>query len=466
MNIILLSGGSGRRLWPLSNDTRSKQFLKLLKNDRGDFESMVQRVYGQIKKAGIKADITIATGASQVDSIKNQLGDMVDIVIEPERRDTFPAIALACTYLAYEKNLDDDEVILVLPVDPYADMEYFNTLVQMEEAVLQDVADLVLMGIKPNSPSTKYGYIVPAKETISLQNNMNEKYISEKTTIQKVERFTEKPSEEAANLLISHGAVWNGGVFAFRLRYLMNIIKSHRISVELKHLSYKEIQKNYKLLNKISFDYEVVERASSVAMVLYDGYWKDMGTWNMLSEEMKENYIGRVTIGEETRNTTVINELSIPIIALGVKDLVIAASPDGILITDKIKSTSLKAYVDQISERPMYGEGIWGEYRAYDYHQYSDSIKSLTKHLTIKAGQSIAYQAHRIREEICTIVSGCGEIVIDGAIKRVGRGDVISIARGQKHAMKAHGPGDLHYIEVQIGMELEEGDCEGYEWEW
>ncbi len=157
MNIVLLSGGSGKRLWPLSNDSRSKQFLKLLKNEEGQYESMVQRVYGQIRKAGIDAHIVVATGASQVDSIRSQLGKNVDVVVEPERRDTFPAIALASVYLALEKGMDENEVVLVLPVDPYADIEYFHAMIEMEKAVQAGIADMVLMGIRPTYPSEKYG---------------------------------------------------------------------------------------------------------------------------------------------------------------------------------------------------------------------------------------------------------------------------------------------------------------------
>lgn len=458
MKIILLSGGSGKRLWPLSNEIRSKQFLKLLKNDEGYFESMVQRVYNQIRKAGIDSDIVVATGAAQVDAIINQLGSEVEIIEEPERRDTFPAIALACSYLALEKNTDPEEIVLVLPVDPYADMEYFKVLLRMEAVVREQAAELVLMGIKPSYPSSKFGYIVPVKEPLSNAGQ-------DIGTIYKVDRFTEKPTEEAAEALIREGAVWNGGVFAFRLGYLMDIVNGYAGKAGV-GLSYQELYNNYRIFKKTSFDYEVVEKAGSVAMLEYRGYWKDLGTWNMLTEEMSEKYIGRVTIGEDTRNTAVINELSIPIIALGVKDLVVAASPDGILITDKEKSAYLKPYADSMNERPMTGEGSWGNFTAYDYIQYEDETRSLTKHLKVKAGRSINYQTHRSRDEILTFVSGTGDMVVDGRRFNVGRGDVVTITRGQKHGIKAHDLEDLHYIEVQIGSELSEEDTEKFAWQW
>lgn len=175
-----------------------------------------------------------------------------------------------------------------------------------------------------------------------------------------------------------------------------------------------------------------------------------------MTEEMEEECIGLVTMGEDTVHTNVINELAIPIVVLGAKDMIVAASPDGILVADKQKSSYLKSYVNGINERPMFEERRWGNYKVLDYIQYEDGTKSLTKHLTIKAGESISYQRHHVRDEIWTIVDGTGDLLIDGHIRNVRRGDVAYITKGQKHAMEAHEGCDLHFIEVQIGTELAE----------
>lgn len=449
MNIVLLSGGSGKRLWPLSNDSRSKQFLKLLKNENGEYESMVQRVYRQIRSAGIDAHIVVATGESQVDSIRSQLGKQVDIVVEPERRDTFPAIALAAVYLSKEKKMKEDEVVLVLPVDPYADLEYFHTLVQMEQAVRTGVADMVLMGIKPTYPSEKYGYIVPVNESV----------MTDKGAVYLVEQFQEKPSLEKARLLLDEGALWNGGVFAFRLGYLLDIIGHYQAAD-----SYEVFRANYGELKKISFDYQVVEKAHSIAMVTYSGRWKDLGTWNTLSEEIAEPAMGHVLLGEGTVNTTVINETNLPVVVLGTSGLIVAASPDGILISDKHASSYLKPYAEQVAERPMYEELIWGDYRVTDYVQYEDKMRSLTKHMFIHHEKYIGYQSHCMRDEIWTVVDGVGEAVVDGHSRNLRRGDVVYITAGQKHAFRALS--DVHMIEVQIGKTLTESDIEEFEWIW
>ena len=163
MRIILLSGGSGKRLWPLSNDTRSKQFLRLLASPSGEQESMVQRVVRQIVESQITDSITLATSNTQHDIITNQLGASIDLVTEPERHDTFPAIALAVNFLLNERQCDPQEVIVVMPCDVYTEAGYFKAAARMAEAAARDEADIVLMGIRPTSGTTEFGYIVPGQ---------------------------------------------------------------------------------------------------------------------------------------------------------------------------------------------------------------------------------------------------------------------------------------------------------------
>ena len=447
MNVILLSGGSGKRLWPLSNEARAKQFLKVLKTEDGEKNSMLQKVFGQILEADIDANITIAAAQQQVDSIRKQLGMDTTLVVEPERRNTYPAIALSVAYLLKERKVSLDEVVLIMPVDVSAKEAYFKSFYKMKQAVMEHSANLALLGIKPTYPSAKYGYILPQKE----QNLAKEIY--------KVQSFEEKPTEEKAAGLIKDGAFWNAGVFAVSVGYVLEVVKK-----EIEDVSYESILENYNKLENISFDYKVVEKADNVVMVKYDGEWKDLGTWNTLTEEMEEQYSGKTIVGEECENTHIINELSIPVVALGTKDLVIAASPDGILVSDKHKSSYLKPYVESVEDRPMYEERRWGEYRVLDYTQYEDKTKSLTKHLMIEHGKSISYQCHLHRDEIWTIVDGEGKLLIDGQVKTVKRGDVAYIVAGQKHALYA--TKDLHFIEVQIGKELIEDDIERFEWNW
>ena len=176
MNLILLSGGSGTRLWPLSNDIRSKQFIKIFKNEKDEYESMLQRMYKNIKKINKDSTITIATSKNQVPIINDQIGEDIGISIEPCRKDTFPAIALASAYLHDVKNIKEDDTVVVCPVDPYVEEDYFKALEELSNLAHNSITNLFLMGIKPTYPSEKYGYIVPeSKEKISKVKNFKEK---------------------------------------------------------------------------------------------------------------------------------------------------------------------------------------------------------------------------------------------------------------------------------------------------
>lgn len=446
MQIILLSGGSGKRLWPLSNNIRSKQFLKLLPAPNGSRESMLQRVVRQLQESKISESITIATSITQKDVITNQLGKYVAIVTEPERRDTFPAIALACSYLAYEKKCAADDVVVVMPCDAYTEAGYFDSIAKMTEAVSMDVAELVLMGIIPTYPSSKYGYVVPEKD------------ISKYGTYE-VSRFTEKPDEATAKELIEQNAFWNGGVFVFKLGYLTKIIEKYIHAV-----SFAEIRSRYSEFPKISFDYEVAEKAKSVAVIPFSGKWKDLGTWNTLTEELVDHVIGNVMIDNESENTHVINELELPIVCVNVKNLVVAASCDGILVSEKSKSENIKSYADKLQYRPMYEERRWGEYKVVDMVEFPDGHKALTKHLEIKAGKEISYQVHKHRDEVWTFIDGEGMLVLDSKVTNVTRGDTVCIKKGVKHAVKAIT--DLRFIEIQSGDILVEEDIERFMWTW
>ena len=438
MKLILLSGGSGKRLWPLSNDSRSKQFLKVLKNEENEMQSMVQRVWSQITALNMEADAVIATSKSQVDMINSQLGNDVPIIIEPERRDTFPAIALAASYLYSKEHVDLNEVVGVLPVDPYVENSFFERLLDLEKAINSSNADLGLMGVKPTYPSEKYGYIVP---------NVG---ISTKQIIQ-VSHFKEKPSITDAEELLKQNALWNCGVFAFKLDKIISLLDQKGLPVQ-----YDVLVQQYASLPKISFDYEVVEKTENIIALPYNGSWKDLGTWNTLTEEMGTNILGKVNMGAECEQNHIINELDIPVSVLGLSNIIVAASPDGILVSEKEASPRVKELVGDWDQRPMYEERRWGWYRVLDHTKYAEGNEVLTKRIGITANKNLSYQYHNNRSEVWTIVKGEGIFVLDNEIRVVRVGDVLEIQPGQKHAIKA--VTDLEFIEVQSGSELVEED--------
>lgn len=439
MNIVLLSGGSGKRLWPLSNDIRSKQFIKIFKNDKGEYESMVQKMYRQILNIDAKANVTIATSKSQISTIRNQLGEGVGISLEPCRRDTFPAIVLAVAYLRDIKGISEEEVVVVCPVDPYVEEDYFIAIKELGEIAGMG-GHLALMGIEPTYPSEKYGYIIPECEE----------------KISKVETFKEKPDEKMAKEYIARGALWNSGVFAFKLKYLMD--RAHEL---IEFEDYQDLFDQYEKLEKISFDYAVVEKEKNIQVMRFKGQWKDLGTWNTLTEAMDENIIGNALLDASCKNVHVMNELDVPILCMGLQDVIVSASAQGILVSNKEQSGQIKPFVEQIDQRIMFAEKSWGEFRVLDVSEGSMAIK-----IKLNPGQRMNYHSHEQRNEIWNIISGKGRTIVDGMEQLIEAGDVITMQAGCCHTIIADE--ELEVIEVQMGQEInvhdkQKHDLEGYE---
>jgi mannose-1-phosphate guanylyltransferase len=459
MKIVLLSGGSGKRLWPLSNETRSKQFLKVLKAADGSDESMVQRVWGQLAAAGLQRDALIATSKPQVEMIYSQLGSDTEIIVEPERRDTFPAIALAATYLYSVQGVSLDETVVVMPVDPYVEEPFFHRMKELDALLQSSGADMALMGVKPTYPSEKYGYIVPEHKVVVQRDAQAERGShTEAEAAQvaayeyiRVGSFREKPSEQDAAAMIAQHALWNCGVFAFKLDFIINYLIASNLPIQ-----YEEMSRQYNKLPKNSFDYEIVEKTNHIAALAYEGEWKDLGTWNTLTEEIASPLTGKGVITGDSHNTHVINELDIPITLLNLPNVIIAASPDGILVSDKASSPMIKDVMKHEQQRPMYEERRWGRYRVLDYMKYADGKEVLTKRIQIASGCNLSYQYHELRDEVWTVVAGNGEMVVNGRHFRVSAGDVLHISRETRHSLRAETEMDI--IEVQTGSELVEED--------
>lgn len=447
LNIILLSGGSGKRLWPLSNDSMSKQFLKLLPGPDGQPESMVQRVYRQIQETLPSAQVFVSTNAAQASSITTQLGAEVEVIIEPERRNTYPAILLSVAWLALKKKYSRHEAVVIVPIDVFAEPSYFRLLEDMAREVRSMDNGIVLMGARPSYPSEKYGYALPN--------------IYRENALMEVSSFCEKPDRYTAESLINQGALWNCGVFAFTLGYGMRLLEKHG-----NFQRFEEVYKSYSSLSKNSFDYEVVEKEDSVGLLEYRGLWKDLGTWNTLTEEVSSYTIGRdVLLADSCHKTHVFNMLDLPVIVMGLKDSVVVTSHDGILVTDKEQSSFLKPLADQITQRPMYEQRVWGSYRVLEYTVDADGNATLTKRLCVNKGKNLSYQYHQHRTEVWTIIRGQAEFVLNGVRRTVSRGDVLQILPFQKHAVRAIT--DTEIIEVQTAQNvLEEEDITHLDYVW
>lgn len=427
MNVILLSGGSGKRLWPLSNDVRSKQFIKFIKN--GDcYESMIQRVYRQIKNVNKDSSIVIATSKTQKSIIHNQIGKDISISIEPSRKDTFPAIVLAAQYLYEKKSISLEEAVVVCPVDPYVEDDYFVLLEDLYSIAKEDFSNIVLMGVLPTYPSEKYGYIIPE------DNNKRSK----------VKFFKEKPTEEVALNYIQQGGLWNAGVFALKLKYLLE--KAHSL---INFTDYSDLINKYNSLSPISFDYAVVEKESNMEVIKFNGYWKDIGTWNTFSETMEAQSIGHNIYINECDNVKVVNELDIPIVALGLKNQIIALSSDGLLVSDNALSPKIKNIVDDFNLNNIrFAEKSWGEFVILSKEENSIMIK-----LVLKPNCHMSYHSHEKRDEKWIVVEGVGIVILDGRSIDVKAGDVIEIKCKVKHTVITKSR--MVIFETQIGENID-----------
>ena len=417
MNIVLLSGGSGKRLWPLSNDNLSKQFLKLLRNEKGEHESMVQRVMRQIRDAWPDANVVVSCNKDHLEMLERQLGRGAEIVAEPARRDTFPAIVYAAAWLRHEKNLPEDTPFVVCPIDVFAERRYFELLGDV--ASLTDRHSIGLMGAIPTYPSAKYGYILRRESHVI--------------------GFVEKPEEKKAEALIESGALWNCGVFGLKIGYVLEKAVKHVDSTD-----FQAIRESFDRLPAASFDYEVVESESSIGTVVYEGTWKDLGTWNTLTEEMSSDTLGyNVLVSDESKNVHVLNMLNIPVVVQDVHDAVVIASHDGVLVSSKHGSSFLKPLAEQLSTQPMYGQRLWGNYRVLD-----DSAITTIKRVKIDAGKIMDCREQHYRSEVWVVTKGKGILSIDGMDSVVSAGSVVELPGGAVRYLLA--ATDMEVVEINL----------------
>lgn len=419
VHVILLSGGSGTRLWPLSNGARPKQFLKVLRDDEGRPESMVQRTVRLVKQQNPHATITVATGEAQVDAITLHVGSACALSVEPERRDTAPAIMLAAAQVAWSQGASPQATVVVMPIDTYADSTYYANVSRLDEAVRSGKADLVLLGVEPDHPSTKYGYIVPSSTAGAVRD---------------VERFTEKPDENTAKGLIEEGALWNCGVFAFRLGWLLRLLEGYTSAT-----SYEELRARYTELPKNSFDYEVVERAESIAVIPYAGTWKDLGTWDALCDELGEPVMGNAMVDEKTTSDLhVINDTGLPVVVAGISNAVVVAAPDGILVSGKEASSGIKSLVDKVAlPDSMVKQRLWGTCRTMHRASFADGFSTTVGELVVTAGQTAVFVCAAQESVVLTVEHGEGVIIVDGTRQSVVPGRTVLVAECQSYEITA-----------------------------
>jgi mannose-1-phosphate guanylyltransferase len=214
---------------------------------------------------------------------------------------------------------------------------------------------------------------------------------------------------------------------------------------------YQDLFCKYDTLTKISFDYAVVEKEDRIQVMRFAGQWKDLGTWNTLTEAMEEQIIGEGTMNDTCKGVHILNEMDVPVLAMGLHDVVISASPEGILVSDKEQSSYIKPFVDRFEQQVMFAEKSWGSYRVIDVENESLTIK-----VTLHPGHRMNYHSHKHRDEVWVVLSGQGKTIVDGFEQLVKAGDVITMNAGCRHTIIADT--ELKLIEVQLGEAISVAD--------
>ncbi len=412
MKIVLLSGGKGKRLWPLSTDNVPKQFVSLF----NDASSMLKKTYDSIVENYGGNNIYIATGNDYRDEVLNQIKGFKNFILEPAYIGTFGAIINIAVYLKEIEKVSNDEIISIVPIDHDVDKNFYKILAGAKKIIENEKSDICLIGIKPTFPSTQYGYII----------NSNNNVLS----------FKEKPNIELAAKLIIDNALWNSGIVNFRLGKILQIAKQY-----LNYSSYDDFLNKYILLPHKSFDTEVLEKESNLLVIGCDAHWNDLGTWDMLSSKISTS---------DDYNTNIINFENKRIVNEGIENAIIVNTHDGIKLMKKNINNNVFRQ--------------WGYYEVLNVFD-SDPIHLKIKKLTIIDNRNISYQYHNHRAEEWFVLKGMGEVIIDGKCGKIKSGDIIKVNKKVKHSIRALKT--LEIVEVQYGDEkIEEEDIVRIEYNW
>ncbi|MGO4374601.1 sugar phosphate nucleotidyltransferase, partial [Paenibacillus sp. MCAF20] len=398
----LLSGGSGKRLWPLSSNTRAKQYLSVLEAPNGELESMVQRLWRQLGDAGLQEHTRFATSIEQMDLLKRQTGERTPLIIEPEQRGTFPAIALAASYLYSIAGVSLAETVIIMPVDAYVESDFFEWVQELPDRLRESGSQLMLIGMAPKSGD---GQQPPL----------------------------------------------GSGIYAFSLDYMI----SKLIALSLP-IHYDELYKQYSKLPKSSIESALLECETSRSVVYYNGVWKNLRSWRTISEEIAFPLKEQEKIERSHDQSQLINHLDIPIQIIGLSNLLVAASPDGILIADRLHSNQISEMLQAMNAKPNYEEKHWGHTIIVDKARLASGGQVVSKRVFIAAVENMSYHLHFNRSETWTILSGEGVAIIDEELRPVSAGNTVTIPGRTRHSLRAIT--DLELLEVQSGAELAEDD--------
>jgi len=455
---IILCGGSGTRLWPLSRTLKPKQLLPL--NGK---ETLLQQTAMRICKHLPQENLVTVTHESHRFEVKGQLAELfpkavAGVIGEPVARNTLPAIAWGVNKI-FKTN--PNAIIGVFSSDHSIDNEVaFLSAWQSAEAAAEQ-GYLTLLGITPTEPATGYGYIKPSK-TLDLGKT--------DIPVQEVEAFVEKPNQTVAEQYVKEGYLWNSGMFVFKAQSFMDMLKEYQPDIfqKITTLSEVELAEQYETLPNISIDYGLSEKAEKVAVVPVDMAWSDLGSWDSIynrhTKDSDHNVLKGEVITEDTTGSLLWCESGV-LTTLGVDNLVVIQTADVTMIANKDRAEDVKTIVNKVKARypdmadtHLTASRPWGTYTVLEV---GDGFK--IKRIVVKPGASLSLQMHHHRSEHWVVVSGTARVVNGKQDVLLSPNQSTYIPAGEKHRLENPGVLELVLIEVQCGQYLGEDDIVRYQ---
>lgn len=447
MKIVILAGGSGTRLWPLSRNLFPKQFLKI-----GGEKTLLQQTVDRFLAIAAPEEIFIVTSVESFHEVVKQLGERFreNIILEPEKRSTAPAIALAIAYFKQIQQCQESEVLFITPADHLiSPIDSFIKYVQEAEKLAEE-GRIVTLGITPTAPETGYGYI--------------------KAHEKRVEKFVEKPSKEAAQTYLEEGNYfWNAGMFAFSLKTICAEISLHAPQIRaLLELSYEKLLASYSQMPSTSIDYAVMEKTKRACVVPMDLEWIDLGSWEMVYRSLEKDAQNNARIGEvvakETSGSLIIAGKRL-VTTIGLKDLLVVETEDVVLVAERKEAEKIKEIVGELKahgreevEQHLTVHRPWGCYTVLE-----ESRRYKIKKIFVKPLQKLSLQMHYHRSEHWVVVSGTANVTINGKESIVHEGESVFVPKSAVHKVENPGKVPLEIIEVQAGEYLGEDDILRFE---